>query len=223
MTRTKCKVEDLNLGTNRKELRKWKEIKLETEKKFNFIVVIEYGTVKSSNEKKRQRILKEKSLEKERKRLQELKRKENIADIAEKKRNNFFKCQEVMKKRKRDEEDNQSEKKIHVEDNPKRKEMPSNQGNHHHHHQSLTLSLSLERKQVDKKSKGGKENSVSNLLKLFENIESKEDRLRDHQGGPQVCLAHIANQRKAKMEVTNRALIGGDSGPVGPRANENEC
>ena len=59
-----------------------------------------------------------------------------------------------------------------------------------------------------------------NLLKLFENIESKEDRLRDHQGGPQVCLAHIANQRKAKIELTNRALIGGDSGPVGPRANE---
>ena len=72
-------------------------------------------------------------------------------------------------------------------------------------------------------SKVGKENSVSNLLKLFENIESKEDRLLDHQGGPQVCLAHIANQRKAKMELTNRALIGGDSGPVGPRANENEC
>ena len=30
-------------------------------------------------------------------------------------------------------------------------------------------------------SKGGKENTVSNLLKLYENIESKDDRSQDHQ------------------------------------------
>ena len=46
----------------RKELKKWKEIDLEDEKKFNYLTVIDFRLVKSINEKKMKELRKRKPI-----------------------------------------------------------------------------------------------------------------------------------------------------------------
>ena len=210
-----CKLEDLNLGTKRKEVKKWKEIVLANEKKFNFVTVIDFGLVRSTNENKKKELRKRRQLEKGRKTAIELGRQLDLEDIARKKRNNFFKIQEEkksLKKRKR--EDNLME---NVEDNQKvnrgKKQKEDNQVG-----DVLPELPSIEAHHL---VKGGK---VNNLKLFFNNLTSKGG---DPQRGQQECLANLANQKQDRKIVvfgpslTEKAVIGGDFGLGRPRANEN--
>ena len=80
-----CKLEHLNLGTKRKEVKKWKEIELANEKKFNFVTVIDFGLVRSTNENKKKELRKRRQLEKGRKTAIELGRQLDLEEIARKK------------------------------------------------------------------------------------------------------------------------------------------
>ena len=199
----------------RKEIKKWKEIHLADEKKFYFVTVIDFGLVKSTNEKKKKELRKRRKLEKGRKTAIELGRQLDLEEIARKKRNNFFKIQEEkksLKKRKR--EDNLME---NVEDNQKvnrgKKQKEDNQVG-----DVLPELSSIEAHHLDK---GGK---VSNLKLFFNNLTSKGG---DPQRGQQECLASLANQKQDKKIVVfgpslaEKTVIGGDFGLGRPRANKN--
>ena len=78
----------------RKPIKKWKKIKLEEDKKFNFITVIDFGLVLSTNGKKMKELKKQDSLRKKGRQPLELTRKLVMAEVSRQKRKRFFMSQE---------------------------------------------------------------------------------------------------------------------------------
>ena len=235
---------NLNIYNSKTIKKKWREIKLTSDKKFEYIEVVDFGVATTTNDKKKLRKRQEKLRLKSAEMLKSADNREILRDMCAKKRQDFFnklggmrQKNEVDKnmKRKRDaevqQEDNQYKKNTKVEenlgDNTKKSDASGSNSNSNWGQEILkrntVRSEMHEVRASQPQVQGGK---VQNLMNIFQNCENKIDceasKSMGKTRGQSSCLAVATN----KMQYTNHCtshLIGGDFRAKADGTNEKGC
>ena len=230
----------LNIFCSKNIKRKWREIKLTRDKKFEYILVIDYGVATSTNEKKRVKRIQEKKQQDKIRLLQSVDNREIVKEMSANKRQDFFTklvgmkekvAVDKNKKRMRDEEvqqeDKLSMKKFKTEDNKGDKNHKSDASEFQGSNINLTrnVGMQLTRNEMQKgrasliQVPGGK---VKKLRNIFQKTSSKEDIVHGNVRGQSSCLASLANRKPSNISNSLNA-IGGDYEAKGERSNEESC
>ena len=216
------------LDYKRKIVKSWREISDVKRNRFEYVKVIDYGVVKSTNEKQSIRRRQEQLNEKKKKMTVLADNRQEIKKLSEMKRNNFFKTMNM--KRKRDEDRQEIEDSVQEQREKKRitkygVDQPT---------ENITMEDNLAReprplnekasKQIyEKKIQEGASNL--NLKKLTNFFENKNTNVR----GQRFCLAMPANRTRGNRKSTSQPspevalaaknVIGGDFGNGSDPAN----
>ena len=233
---------NLNIYNSKTIKKKWREIKLTSDKKFEYIVVVDFGVATTTNDKKTQRKRQEKLRLKSTEMLKSEDNREILRDMCAKKRQDFFnklggmrQKNEVDKnmKRKRDaevqQEDNQSKKKTKVEDNLGKNTDKSDASKSNSKGGQDILKRNTARSEMhdvrasQPQVQGG---NVQKIMNIFQNGENKLDceaiKAMGKMRGQSSCLAVTTN----KMQDTSHYasdVIGGDFKAKADGTNRKSC
>ena len=227
----------MNLYNSRKVKKKWRELTLKEDKKFNFTTILDYGVATSTNDKKIKKLRQEKLVEQKRNKLYELDNRELMREISNKKQENFFtklRRENEGKKRKRDaadlrqEEDPDKNKKKKVQlGDEKLGAKPKSDASGKITTLTRTFGEQVTRNkmrtvEMPASTLNFQLGKIKEMSKLF---EDKIDRKLEIQRGQHLSLAGPTNQKQAYITTASEVHhpIGGDFANKTARTNENDC
>ena len=233
----------LNLYNSKNIKKKWRELKLTSDKKFDYILIVDYGVATTTNDKKRKRLRQEKAQKEKTRLLKSADNREIVREMCARKRQDFFTKlggmkdrdeEDKNKKRKRDAEVRQDENK-----DKKKTRMEDNRGDKNHRpdaseFQGFQFNLTRKVGMIETRNEmhGGRAShpqvqggKVQQLKNIFQNSKSKEYSVLENVRGQNSCLAVPTNRMQDNISTASQShhAIGGNIEAKTVRTNENVC